>query len=241
MTDDELFAALGHSVDALAGIDPADLGRDVPSCPGWTVADLLGHVTHVHRWATKAIVSHSTDRPPFGTEELPAGPALPAFFREGADALVAALHAADFDEVVFTWAGPRPLRWWLRRQAHETAVHAWDGGHAIGHPRPIEASVAVDGIDEYFDEFVPLRFKTAVFAGNGETMHLHATDVDGEWLVRFDPDQVVMTREHGKGDVAVRGTASELLLLLWNRSGYDTLTTFGEVEVLDRFRAVARF
>jgi len=241
MNDDEHFAALANAIDAIASTDPDDLGRPVDSCPGWDVADLIGHVAHVHRWATKAVESHATDRPAFGTEPLPVGAELMAFFRTGAAELVAALRRSDLDEVVFTWAGPGPIRWWLRRQTQETAVHAWDNLSARGQTAAIASDVAVDGIDEFWDVFVQRRFKTAEFGGAGETMHLHATDCDGEWLVRFDADEVAVTREHGKGDVAARGTASDLLLALWNRSGYESLQIFGDVGVLDRFRAVARF
>ncbi len=49
------------------------------------------------------------------------------------------------------------------------------------------------------------------------TIHLHCTDGEGEWLITRAGDDVVVTREHAKGDVAARGTASDLLLFLWGR------------------------
>ena len=47
-------------------------------------------------------------------------------------------------------------------------------------------------------------------------MHVHSTDADGEWLVDFD-NGLAVTREHAKGDVAVRGPASDLMLVLYGR------------------------
>ena len=53
--------------------------------------------------------------------------------------------------------------------------------------------------------------------GAGQTMHVHCTDVDGEWLVRLDTDAIALTREHAKGDVAVRGPAADIFLVLTRR------------------------
>jgi predicted lipid carrier protein YhbT len=59
----------------------------------------------------------------------------------------------------------------------------------------------------------------------------------GEWLVTLGPTGVTVEHAHAKGDVAVRGTASDLLLLLWNRAGADRFQVFGDTSLLDRWRA----
>ena len=64
-------------------------------------------------------------------------------------------------------------------------------------------------------------------------MHLHATDAEGEWMITRNATGVVVEKKHGKGDVAARGTASDLLLFVWNRQSYSTLETFGNTELLD--------
>jgi hypothetical protein len=49
-------------------------------------------------------------------------------------------------------------------------------------------------------------------------MHFHCTDTDGEWLVELpNASERVVTREHAKGDVALRGPAEGLLLVAWGR------------------------
>ncbi len=61
------------------------------------------------------------------------------------------------------------------------------------------------------------------------SVHLHATDTPGEWVVRPGPDGApVVTAEHAKGDAAIRGPASDLLLVLWRRVGLDAVEVIGD-------------
>ena len=58
------------------------------------------------------------------------------------------------------------------------------------------------------------------------SVHLHCTDVDGEWLVVGEPGRrPVVTREHAKGACALRGPAADLLLVLWRRVGLRPAST----------------
>jgi hypothetical protein len=68
------------------------------------------------------------------------------------------------------------------------------------------------------------RFRPAVreLHGDGETIHLHATDLDGaelpgEWLITLEPHGFRWSHAHVKGAAAVRGTARELALWLNHR------------------------
>jgi predicted lipid carrier protein YhbT len=95
--------------------------------------------------------------------------------------------------------------------------------------------LAADGIDELF-AVIPYWPMEPHPHGDGETVHLHCTDLEGEWLVRLVPDGLVVTREHAKGDVAVRGTASDLSLFLYGRVVADALEVFGDAALLANFR-----
>ena len=108
----------------------------------------------------------------------------------------------------------------------------------VEEPAPVERELAVDGIQEFFD-LIPIRPGSDV-RGNGESIHLHCTDGDGEWLARLEPDGLRVTREHAKGDVAARGSASDLLLLIWGRER-PAVDVFGEPAVLAQFLERARF
>jgi hypothetical protein len=116
-------------------------------------------------------------------------------------------------------------------------VHRWDTETAVGGGTgALDPAMAVDGIDELFEVFVSRRDVRAL-GSDGATIHLHATDAEGEWLVRCTGDRPEVTREHAKGDVAARGRAEDLLLFLYNRVGADRLEVFGDAALLDRWSA----
>jgi uncharacterized protein (TIGR03083 family) len=240
MTDDDLLAALDRAGAAAGAIEPEALLLAVPDCPGWTVATVVAHTGELYRWVATIVSQLALTPPLFSSEPVPDGAALLPYYATGFQELRAALGAADLDEPVWTWAGRRPVRWWLRRITHEMVIHAGDVQSALGGREPVATPVAVDGIDEFLEVFVTGRFDAAGFGGRGETVHLHATDAPGEWLLRFDPESVSVTREHAKGDVAARATASDLFVYLWGRGGTATFEIFGDTSLLDRFRSAAR-
>ena len=50
----------------------------------------------------------------------------------------------------------------------------------------------------------------------------------------------VVTREHAKGDAAVRGPAHDLLMVLWRRQALDTVEVIGDRAVAERLIARTR-
>jgi hypothetical protein len=71
-------------------------------------------------------------------------------------------------------------------------------------------------------------------------LHLHATDDDlgptGEWTITSDRvDGVAWSHDHGKGDVALRGPAKDLLLATVRRRSAAELgvEVFGDTAVWD--------
>ena len=218
----------------------------VPATPEWTMAKLVKHCGTTHRWA-RAIVETGAFANPGELElGLPATEAdYPDWIEAGAAAFVATTRAADPDAPTWSWGNDPHVRFWSRRMAHETTIHRWDAESAIGEQAPVGAELAVDGIDERLEHLVPsMNFNAAgadALSGSGETAHLHCTDADGEWVLRFDPDGFTFTREHAKGDVAVRGPASDLLLYLVGRGPLDALEVHGDAGVLDAHAAIRFF
>lgn len=246
--DDALLAGLRVESRRVADIsgDDADVQQPVAACPGWGVGRVVAHLGCVHRWATALL---QADPPSFfGRGDIessaPRDASVFDWYREGLGPMFDELQRGCLDDPVATWAGERPRRWWLRRLAHESAVHRFDVEHALTTPSPMDAELAADNIDELFDLFVPSEFDAARFSagGNdGKTMHLHCTDVDGEWLIGFHEAGVSVDRRHAKGDVAVRGTASDLCLVLWNRQDVARCEVFGDAPLLDEFLDAAAF
>ena len=120
--------------------------------------------------------------------------------------------------------------------AEETAIHRWDA--AAGD---IRADLAVDGVDELLELFAP-RIPAERLSGVDGSIHLHATDTEGEWLVRLSPGGISFEHGHAKGDLALRGRAADLLLWSWNRARVDDrFETFGDLGLLEAWRTVVVF
>jgi uncharacterized protein (TIGR03083 family) len=237
MEHDEYVEAIRVDGAALArAARQAGIDTQVPSCPLWSVADLLGHIGRLHRWVAQIVVDQATERGAHWSEaEPPPNDERIDWFAQGVPLLADALAQAGPDVNLWSWTPDETSGFWARRQANETAMHRFDMQLAAGDTEPIERSLAVDGIDELFDliPFWPLADRVR---GAGETLHFHCTDGEGEWLARLDTDGLVVTREHAKGDVAARGTASDLLLFLYGRADAERLDVFGDAALLARWR-----
>ncbi|MGI8662217.1 MAG: maleylpyruvate isomerase family mycothiol-dependent enzyme [Acidimicrobiales bacterium] len=211
----------------------------VPSCPGWDVADLVEHLGRIHRWVLRSLAAESTERVPYILDDDPApGNDVAGWYEARAAELLDRFATVGPHSTVATFVGPQPAAWWMRRQAHETAVHRWDAQRAHSVAVPIEAELASDGIDEFLTTFLP-RFQGRLGDVAG-TVHIHCTDVDGEWFLRFDDEKPSIERIHAKGDVAARGGASELLLMTWGRVPTSAMDVIGDRALLERLLASIR-
>ena len=227
----------------------ADADAAVPTCPEWTVRDLLRHTGAVHRWATGYVAGRRCEPSRGGLEEAagtwPDDDGLTAWFEHGCADLVAALAAAPDDLECWTFLpAPSPRAMWARRQAHETAIHRVDTQLATGTAvTPCDPGFAADGIDELLTLFVPRRPRT-LRADAPATLAVRCTDDTASWLLRADTDGVTATRttsgQDGPGTCTVSGKASDLYFALWNRAGADPLRTEGDPGVLHQFAEVVR-
>jgi uncharacterized protein (TIGR03083 family) len=234
---------LRREADAMGAVVPADI--DVPTCPGWTLVDLYHHLGSVHRWQLAQIETADPSvlqAPP--KVELPSDPEdLVDWLVDGADLVADRLETLGADHLTSSWAGPVPATFWARRAAHETAVHRWDAEAAVTSPAPFTAEQGADIVDELFEVFVPRRLERHPWPAPPATIHLHATDAaegTGEWMVRVDGGSIEVEHAHGKGDVAVRGPASDLALVMFGRIPVSRLEVFGDAAVIDRWHATVR-
>ena len=224
--------------DSAAFVDAcevAGLSAAVPSCPGWTVADLLWHVTEVYDfWLTMVAEPRTTwegyERPPRPVDE-----GLAAMYRRRRADLLQTMTAVDPAMSTWTWSNDKTAGFIIRRMTQETAVHLWDATEAAGMVNPIEPALASDGIDEFLTHFTgDVAEGTAPVGGS---VHLHCSDVAGEWTVKETDDGFGVVREHSKGDCAIRGTASDILLALWRRQPLSACDVVGDADVAARFIA----
>ena len=244
LTSESYIEHLLADADRIADVlDHVPLDTAVPACPGWDISRLAEHIGQIHRWANFCA---SQSRRPSDDEAkaLESYDATTAadWFRAGAATLADTLRALD--QGAPTWH-PFPAEqvagFWARRIAHETAVHRWDAERAAGRPAVFDAALASDGIDEYFEIVAP----RLIAGGRAElpagSLHVHCTDVPGEWLLASDDEgEYQMIRAHQKGDAALRGPAAPILLKLWGRTSDDAdqLSPVGDESVLDAWLAI---
>ena len=209
----------------------------VAGCPDWDVAELVWHITEVHYFWGEIVGRSLQDPEKVPPLERPADfPSLLALFRAGVERLASILAAADPTTPVWTWARQKDAGFVIRHQAQETAVHRADAERAAGREFTIDPALAADAIDEFFDLTAAFRRKGA--APVGGSVHMHPTDASGEWTISEDAaGALVLQRAHSKGDAAMRGPASDLLLILYRRIGTEGVETFGDAGVLERFLA----
>ena len=118
-------------------------------------------------------------------------------------------------------------------------MHRWDAelGAGIAGERMAPA-VAADGIDEHLEVFVAVG-RMLHTAPAGPSIHFHCTDTDGEWLLELPvAGERVLTREHRKGDIALRGPAEDLLLVAWGRVSPEAagIDVVGDGTVLEQWK-----
>jgi uncharacterized protein (TIGR03083 family) len=221
----------------------AQLDAEVPSCPGWTVADLVRHLTNLYGKVRRNVTRGVTE--PFEAWEADgAGDPVGTWADEYVE-LLATLDALDPDLPTWNWAPlPKKAQFWHRRMAHETAVHRWDAQMATGMAEPIEAKLASDGVTEVLDTFLPAGRRHVKDERFG-MIALHATDLDQVWYVRLrghgvallDTDTLFDSDDHHER-VTASGTASDLVLALWGRVTFDTLDVGGDLHLLEGLRVV---
>ncbi|WGL52636.1 maleylpyruvate isomerase N-terminal domain-containing protein [Nocardioides sp. BP30] len=216
--------------------DRAGLAADVPTCPGWTVRDLVAHQGMVHRWATDRLQGARVADPERWLAEGAAEADPLEWLRDGVVELAQAFTRVpdDVEAPVFLEDAPAPRAFWARRQCHETTIHAVDAQTAaLGRPpraeeTQIPLALALDGLDELVMGNVP-RSKYRLRSSRPTSLAVAPGDAGVWWLMRVGPDPVVSSRHTGPiaADHVLEGTATELYLRLWNRAA-DTATPLGD-------------
>jgi uncharacterized protein (TIGR03083 family) len=242
LSPEQYDAQTAASTAALAAlVDAGELALPIPTCPEWTLRKLANHVGRAHRWAAQIAGTRSAEFIPF--QSVPDGkmpddpPGQGAWLTSGAQRLAAALTDAGDDEV-WMFTGLAPAQFWRRRMCHETIVHAADGQLAAGQQPVVDPLVAADAIDEWLTVMSPLTSPREAALPQGATVHVHATDngLDGagEWLISHEAAGVSVASGHGTADVAVRGPATALLLVLLGRlpAADPAITVHGDTALL---------
>lgn len=245
MTFEEHLDALAVSgrrlADRVSAVPPTTA---VPTCPQWTVTDLLAHQAMVHRWATAHVTGGDPDTVPRHRALAEQTSDLLGYYSEGLDTLIAGLRAApaDLRAMTFLKDAPPPRDFWARRQAHETTIHSVDAvAAALGQvPRADEiepaigADLAADGIDELLCGFVT-RGRSRVAVERPVLVQVRPTDADDAWSVRIGATvETARDTSDEPADAVFHGSAAQLYVGLWNRG--DEIAVDGDASLLEAWR-----
>ncbi len=233
------------------------LDVQVPTCPEWTLLDLVQHLGDGRRrWA--AIVGAGPDAvspAKSAPEGAPTAPrereALLAWSAAATQELLDALREAGPDRGCWTWWGtsqsPQNCGAVARHQLQEIAVHTYDAQLVLGAPQPPPDEVALDGVEEFL---FTCCATTRAWPHEAAAVDYHATEgrswrlwlsADGARTARIpalDPTPATAAGEDpDAADASARGTAGELVLALYGRTAVDSLELDGDRRVFDQLIA----
>jgi len=220
---------------------PASAGKPVPACEGMVLAELVRHLGSVHHLVTDWV--REGRRPTAWVQAPEAGEDMAAWARRGSADMLETLTGRSPAQPCATWsATDRTVGFWIRRMAHETAVHRVDAAQAVGERWRVDPELAADGVAEALELWLGTRLGTKV-GGSGRAVRLTASaETRGavvDWTVR--PLKTIV--EFGAGpanvDVTVTGTPAALWAWTWGRSDADhPIDTVGDEEAADELRGL---
>lgn len=233
----------GAALVAVLESDP-DPDTPVPTCEHWTVEDLVVHLGAFCGFWTH-VLCEGTGRPRTPYPDPPAGGALFPWLGDLHGHLVGQLQATPETTEVWTWlATDHTARFVGRRCAHELAVHRYDAQSVHGVCEPIGSELATDGIDEILGALVTTRDRTG--EGTGRTLSLRCTDAPVSWSIVMESNRIDVARaEPGQasppGDLSVKGTVSDLELMLYHRPALSPVEVTGDYSVLEEWYREFKF
>lgn len=223
------------------------LDAPVEGCPGWTLGDLGAHLVDVQRWSRHILEG---GKPDTFAEPTPSPKQAAAALEQSSQKLLAVLTETDPNAACWNFSQePQVAGFWSRRQALEVAVHRFDAEAAVSTtPAPIAPTTAAHVIDEFLHMSLPriiAREQVDVTQLVGD-LHVHCTDLadldaPAEWTCEIIDGELVVTDEHRKSTVAMRGGASDLALVLYQRLEIDAVDVFGDVDVLTAWSQLMTF
>jgi uncharacterized protein (TIGR03083 family) len=182
----ELFAAAAERF--AVAVASCDMRSAVPGCPGWSTYDLVTHLGNVHAWAA-TIVETGAEAVEQNDEPRSRRPrTVSAWYAGKAEDLYEVLRNSDPRAPCWNFAfGDGPTRFWMRRQLHETTMHAVDLAHAAGGTTDVEPAIAADGIDEVLRVMMHRMHRRGHRVDLAAPLCLEATDTGNAWTLTPRP------------------------------------------------------
>ncbi|MGN9842075.1 maleylpyruvate isomerase family mycothiol-dependent enzyme [Nonomuraea sp. H19] len=213
----------GGFARAVTGGDP---DARVPTCPEWPLRTLVGHIGQAHRYAADVV---RKGEPPSVPDPWQADPGTPGewagWLHEGAEDLIGAIQETGAGTELWTFLGPRPASFWLRRMLADTCVHHYDAAITTGAAFEIAGDLAADVITEGLEMLVApgaetLKPELAELRGQGERIGIRPGSTDG-WVLIRTPGGIRWERGPVEADVVVSGAVADLMLVCARRLPLD--------------------
>ena len=233
-----------------------DLDLPVPTCPEWTLVDLVQHMGEGRRaWAATIDAgpdaSAKAAAPPGDATAPREREALLGWLAESTQLLLDALREAGPDRGCWVWWGksqsPQTCGAVARHQLHEIAVHTYDAQLTVGAPEPVPEEVALDGVEEFL---FTLCTTTEAWPHEPAVIEYHATEGrswrnwlsdEGARAARLSTPGTLAATATGEVpetiDASVEGSASELVLAFYGRIPLNSLKLDDSRSVFDQFVA----
>lgn len=243
MDASRLLDRLAADVARLRGVAAMDLTAAVPTCPAWTVEDLVRHVANLYVNVVVRRLRMPEDVP---EQDLTGEAPLTALDRCYA-AMIGEFAVRDPRDKV----GRTPVEtvyFWIRRMAHETAIHRIDVELALAQTiAPIPQDLAVDGVDEMLTGFLaqvtrlwPEDYAEDLTDRANRWVSVSAGDV--RWRVTVRPEGVDVTPVHarrgadGGATARIDGPPAALLRWLHNRGRGSGVVVDGDGELIAQMK-----
>ncbi|MDR1387044.1 MAG: maleylpyruvate isomerase family mycothiol-dependent enzyme [Propionibacteriaceae bacterium] len=197
---------------ALTAVD--DFSAPTPTCPGWTIDDLVSHLAGIGPWIEASLTAE--ERPAWPTRPTPDDRA--EWIRNSAERLLEALRRRPFDAPAWTLWPPRTTAFWPRRLAHELAIHRFDLAQAVagaGAEADWQAPdwLALDGLDEALFGNWPRQIARGSSTTSPRTVQLVvAAGADSPRTVLTVPGT-----DPEAEPIVIEGSPRELYLAVWGR------------------------
>ncbi|NOX22088.1 MAG: maleylpyruvate isomerase family protein [Actinobacteria bacterium] len=149
----EHIAAVGREAQLFAAAARrAGLDTDVETCPGWSVRDLVRHLSEIHLWAAGIVAGCRSEIWPEGlSTHVETWPNLAVFWPEDGDLidwyletnanLMRCLEAASpNDDIPAFLPAPSPLAMWAARHMRLPYIASTPRSRREGHPRSLRSS-----------------------------------------------------------------------------------------------------
>jgi len=245
---DERAVALRAAVSSAASLE-----MPVPTCPEWTLLELVQHLGNSHRrWAATVAAGPADTAPDEAVwRSSPAPPsdreALLGWSQESTTQLLSALRAAGRDRSCWTWWGaaqsPSTSGAVARHQLQHIAVHTYDAQITVGNPQPLPDEAALDGVEEFLftccsgtDPWPHEPCAVIYEATEGRSWRL-SLSADGARTAPIPAPGTVVSTTTDDAAASLRGTASDLVLVMYGRIPASSLQGKGDVHIFDQLLA----